>query len=153
MKNSFLKCAVLGVTGLSLVSGLASHFPPRGSTLALAAEAAPQSIVWETDFDAALKKARAQNKLILVDFWAPWCGECRKLDQKVLSHSAVVAESRNWINLKVDVSKREDLYARYKLTGTPTLSFLRFDGQSFRSEKGVPAPRDLVRQMRAARRD
>lgn len=44
---------------------------------------------WETDFDKAKEKAKAENKHILIDFsGSDWCGWCVKLDKEVFSKKA-----------------------------------------------------------------
>ena len=41
----------------------------------------PPASASSPDFDEALKKARSQNKPLMVDFWAEWCGWCHRLDK------------------------------------------------------------------------
>lgn len=44
-----------------------------------------------TPFEAAVGKARSQQKLVLVDVSAIWCSTCRKLDREVLADKDVKA--------------------------------------------------------------
>src|SRR6266478_5250316 len=70
---------------------------------------------WMTDLRAALAKAKAEKKMVLLDFTgSDWCGWCIKFNQEVLSQTAVTDYaartaiwpadqrrlSRNWRNSK-----------------------------------------------------
>jgi thiol:disulfide interchange protein len=44
---------------------------------------------WETDFDAALARARKENKIVMVDVYTDWCGYCKKLDREVYANPRV----------------------------------------------------------------
>ena len=52
---------------------------------ALAAQAKTSTPAgWTDDYDAALRRAAAENKLVLADFsGSDWCGWCKKLDKEV----------------------------------------------------------------------
>ena len=44
---------------------------------------------WTTDYKAALTQAKAQNKLVLLDFTgSDWCGYCKLLDKEVFTTSS-----------------------------------------------------------------
>lgn len=50
---------------------------------------------WETDFEKAKAKAKAENKHILIDFsGSDWCGWCVKLDKEVFSKDAFKAYAK-----------------------------------------------------------
>lgn len=72
-----------------------------------------------------LKKKINQNKLVLVDFYADWCGPCRQLTPilEALSH-----ESKGAFEIfKVDVEVEEykDFIAQYMIMSIPTVLFFK----------------------------
>ena len=60
------------------------------------------------DFDAALEKARKENKRVLVDFSGYGCVNCRKMEAKVLTDKRVEQELQNYVvvTLMVDDKTR-----------------------------------------------
>jgi thioredoxin 1 len=74
----------------------------------------------DQDFDAFVD----EYDVVLVDFYADWCGPCQMLNPVLES---VAAETAGTI-LKVDVDERGDLAARHNVQGVPTL-VLYADGE------------------------
>ena len=65
-----------------------------------------------------------QNKTILLDFWAAWCGPCRMLSP-VLEQ---LAKEENLAVGKVNVDEQEELSAAFNISSIPAL-FLVKDGK------------------------
>jgi len=74
------------------------------------------SVNGATEFQTKVLEA---TKPVLVDFWAPWCGPCRSVAPEVEAVAATYAEKA--IIVKVNVDENQDLAARYKVMGVPTL--------------------------------
>jgi thioredoxin 1 len=77
----------------------------------------------EQNFDEALAAAEG---LVMVDFWAEWCGPCRAV-APVLEE--IAEESDGEVTLmKVNIDENSSLAARYEVRSIPTILFIR-DGE------------------------
>jgi thioredoxin 1 len=88
----------------------------------------------EADFDGALASAR---DLVMVDFWADWCGPCRAI-APVLEALVEAAGGRVTL-MKVNVDESRALAARYGIRSIPTLLFFK-EGARRRPGRGGGAP-------------
>lgn len=75
----------------------------------------------QSDYVQQMKKAG--DKLVLIDFFATWCGPCKfiapyleALAKKYAPHIVV---------LKVDIDENDDLARKFKIKSMPTFVFLR----------------------------
>ena len=74
----------------------------------------------EENFDAAIGR---EPGVMLVDFWAEWCGPCRAI-APVLEDLA--RESHGKVTLaKVNVDENPGLAARYGIRSIPTILFVK----------------------------
>lgn len=64
--------------------------------------------------------------VVLVDFWAPWCGPCKTL-APVLDQLATDYAGRAKIT-KVNVDEHSELSAQFNIRGVPTVLVMK-DGQ------------------------
>jgi len=72
------------------------------------------------NFEAEVLKA---DKPVLVDFWAPWCGPCRKLAPHV---AAVAREKAEVVKVcKINVDDAQDMAMKYGVNGIPALFVFR----------------------------
>lgn len=69
-------------------------------------------------FEQAIKEA----DIVVVDFYASWCGPCKQLGPRI---DQLAKEMRNVKFLKVDVDAYETLATKYKVKSMPTLLFFK----------------------------
>lgn len=72
----------------------------------------------ESNFESAI----SSFDYILVDFYAPWCGHCKRLAPELDAAAPILAELREPIVIaKVDADKYRRLGDKYEIDGFPTL--------------------------------
>ena len=89
-----------------------------------------------TNFDNALKES---GDLILVDFWASWCGPCRMI-APVLEE--VDREVEGFSVCKVNVDENPELANRFGIEAIPTLLFFK-NGALLKKKTGL-YPKDAL---------
>ncbi len=77
----------------------------------------------ETNFDETVL---GNNRPVLVDFWAEWCGPCKALAPVLDEIAGEVGEDA--IVVKVNVDQAQNLAQKYGIRGIPTLVFFK-DGE------------------------
>jgi len=66
-----------------------------------------------------LKEIVNKNKIVLIDFWAPWCGPC-KLMNPIVEELAEELEGKAIIG-KVNVDEEKELALNFQIRSIPTL--------------------------------
>ncbi len=153
-KKFIQKASVLaGISALMLgaVALDAAIFGASARNAARSTNAAKASAIdWQPSFAAALAQAKTSGKPVMVDFGAKWCGACKMMEESTYPDAQVVAESKQFVMVKVDVDEHEDIAARYGISSLPTTAWLRADGKPITGAIGALEPDDLVAAMREA---
>ncbi len=112
-------------------------------TLLLSGPTPATGIEWEKSFDHAMELAQEQDKPVLVDFWADWCGFCLRLDRTTYVDPVVGAKAKDFVAVKVNTegSRREyEIVERYKVDNLPTILFLSPRGRQVARINGFQGP-------------
>jgi thioredoxin-related protein len=82
------------------------------------------------EWGMALKKAKKEDKPVVLYFFTAYCSYCQAMDKEVLADKEVSATlKKNAVYLRIDVEKRDDLARFYGVRGYPTTTFLEPNGQ------------------------
>jgi thiol-disulfide isomerase/thioredoxin len=86
--------------------------------------------VWSTDFYAAEKESRQQNRPMIVHFYGNSCGPCRQMDRETLYTPEVTrALEQGHIAVKVNISNHPELQQRFQVDAIPSDLFVAPDGK------------------------
>ena len=87
-----------------------------------------------------------EDKLLVVDFYATWCGPCKKLSPTLDEVSEELGEQVN--SVKVDVDESEDLAMDYGIRSVPTVLFFK-NGQQVDKFVGALPKSEIVAKIQA----
>jgi thiol:disulfide interchange protein len=105
------------------------------------------------ELEAVLKRAKAENKLVFVDFYTSWCLPCKIMEQGAfVDYDLAEFMNKNFLNVRVNAEdgigkthKQNFLVFAY-----PTLLFLNGDGTELMRKEGSCSIEDLKKMGRTA---
>jgi thioredoxin 1 len=89
----------------------------------------------------------SSNDIVLVDFWAAWCGPCLRFAPVF---ERIAEQNPEMVFAKVDTEAERELSARASITSIPTLMIFRDQILVFAQPGALPEPAlaDLVGKVR-----
>jgi len=73
--------------------------------------------------DSNFEELAAQGKPIVVDFWATWCGPCKKIAPDI---EALATEYDGQVIIgKCDIEENDELVSRFGIRNVPTVLFIK----------------------------
>lgn len=121
---------------------------------------------WETDLSAALKTAKTENKLVLVDFTgSDWCPWCIKLHSEVFEKPEFTTYTKSkFVLVEIDFPRKSTqsdevkkankaLAAKYNIEGYPTVLVLDDTGKELKRLGYQPGgPKPFIEQLGAIKK-
>lgn len=75
--------------------------------------------------DATLEEVLQTDKLVVIDFWAEWCGPCKMIGPII---EEVSEEYKDKVIVgKVDVDSNDEAATKYGIRNIPTILFIKND--------------------------
>jgi thiol:disulfide interchange protein DsbD len=150
---------LLGGVGLmAIVAGamfLRSNAPAASPVTPLTVAAAPTPVPavptylqWDYSWENGQSRAAAARKPMMVEFYTDWCPACKSMDARVFNDQSVIAESANFISIKINAEARADIAQRYNIRAYPTTVWMSSNGGEYGRLVGGEAPGAFAGRMR-----
>lgn len=106
----------------------------------------------EKEYEAAL----ANNKKIIIDFYADWCIPCKELDAITFSNKDVIEEMKNFTSFKVDMTqtlseKNEKIRKKFNIIGMPTIIIIDSNGNEVIRLTGFVNAEEFLKKLQSVR--
>ncbi len=86
------------------------------------------------------------NDIVIIDFWAPWCGPCQSFAPV---YEEMSEQYENVVFAKVNTEEHQDLAAQFQIRSIPTLMVFREQIILYQEAGALPKPslEQLVQQV------
>ena len=102
---------------------------------------------------AAVIEAGDTGKLVLVDFYAEWCGACKIFDKTTFKDPSVLEQLDQFVFLKVDADQYPDAITHFNIVGMPTLVVLNVFGEEVYRHVGPVEAGKLAKDLSLLRQE
>ncbi len=149
MLNNLIRLCAVGAVALTLALGVSSVVPAQKKA---AGAKAHGPIAWQEDFAKAKQIAAKEKKLIMVDFYADWCPPCVEMLKTTYKDKSVVARSKEFVPLLVNVDKYPDLAKKYEVEAIPRVIFMDANGKPVTDAMGYHDAKQFLDLMTKAKK-
>ena len=94
----------------------------------------------QSDFDKKVVEA-SEHKLIVVDFWAPWCGPCKQLTP--IMEKIAKENSDEFELVKVNIDENNEIASQLRIQSIPTVYAFK-DKKIVNAFQGVISEKDFI---------
>ena len=105
-------------------------------------------IHWRSSLDAAKAEASQTGRLVLLHFWSPSCGPCRKLESTVFSVPQVgTAIEKNYVPVKINAAASSAMVYAFKVDRVPRDYILTSNGNVLATYTSPSTPEGYLAKL------
>ncbi|CAL4910238.1 unnamed protein product [Urochloa decumbens] len=115
------------------------------AAVAAVSPAAADDVVALTEAD--FEKEVGQDRAALVEFYAPWCGHCKKLAPEYEKLGASFKKAKSVLIAKVDCDEHKSVCSKYGVSGYPTIQWFpkgSLEPKKYESQRSAEALAEFV---------
>lgn len=104
----------------------------------------------------ALKQAKERDAVVVIDFFADWCGPCKAFDRDLADTQSGIRDALDAVVfISIDAEKGEgiELAQKYGVTGFPTYAMMNPDGEPIENWVGYGGPDHFRESLETALAD
>ncbi len=105
---------------------------------------------WKKDYAAALAESKQSNKPLLVEFGAPWCHYCRKMDELTYVDPDVATKlNKDYVAVRLDMESKESqaLQTEHPFNGIPMVFVMDSNGKLLKQLPGFMGPDRFLKRL------
>lgn len=97
--------------------------------------------------DQNIEETISKNSVVVIDFWAPWCGPCTRFAP---IFEAAAAKHQDVIFAKVNTDEQQEIAASFEIKSIPTLAIFKEQTLIYHEAGALPEEglEDILAQVR-----
>ena len=108
------------------------------------------------ELDVQLTKAKQEQKLVMLDFYADWCISCKEMELNTFANAEVSKELKQFVLLQADVTANspdnQALLERFNLFGPPGILIFNQNSEELKAQRviGYMPPQRFIERLKQA---